>query len=480
MDSPLRILFVCRDTYYFDYPLIAEILSANHQVEPYALTLSTKTMMILKNKHPHAFKEILNIDDYFYENDDFQNIPEEEKIAYLQGVEKKLHVPSLFHLLYVDRTIMTNNYQDLLSIAYGMAKFSENILRMEFHSIFGEIGTFIEYLLSEYCDSAGISFLTVMSSRFKGKIAFYQGPNGTVPGFKKLYEAYKKKTLTREEEDLFDDFYADYMRGAEKPEYAQQPLLAPKVRNIVQAYRERASYQNKSRFVLESFDSSSIMQLIGLRLKKHFIRTFVGLTDIFSSVDSCKFLYYPLPVQPEISTLLYAPYYVDQFSLIENIAKSIPVGYVLAVKEHPEMFGLRNIAFYRQILELPNVRLIDPLKDSYQVIKASAGVIVLSGTAGLESIILQKPVVVLGNVFFDIYDLACKVDNIKELPQALKHYLAEFDSDMNSLKNFVVAYLKSTYEGILDDAIAKKEHLTRENLSKIAHAIFQVCSNEIT
>jgi hypothetical protein len=47
-----------------------------------------------------------------------------------------------------------------------------------------------------------------------------------------------------------------------------------------------------------------------------------------------QYVLYPIHFQPEASTLVQAPYYLDQAALIEDISKSLPVGYQLHVKEH--------------------------------------------------------------------------------------------------------------------------------------------------
>ena len=70
-----------------------------------------------------------------------------------------------------------------------------------------------------------------------------------------------------------------------------------------------------------------------------------------------------------MSTMVYARFYLNQISVIENLSKSIPVGYKIYVKEHPSMIGRRNRDYYNQIKILPNVKLIDPFIDSNILLK---------------------------------------------------------------------------------------------------------------
>ena len=75
-----------------------------------------------------------------------------------------------------------------------------------------------------------------------------------------------------------------------------------------------------------------------------------------------KFVYFPLQLEPERTLLISAPYYTDQIELIEKIAKSIPIDFLLYVKEHPRQGseGWRDIKNYNKVLNLPNVKFLHP------------------------------------------------------------------------------------------------------------------------
>ena len=62
-----------------------------------------------------------------------------------------------------------------------------------------------------------------------------------------------------------------------------------------------------------------------------------------------KFAYFPLSVQPELSTNLWAPMFTNLFELIRQIAISLPSGMSLVVKEHPIMLGRRSKKYYEKL-----------------------------------------------------------------------------------------------------------------------------------
>ena len=92
-------------------------------------------------------------------------------------------------------------------------------------------------------------------------------------------------------------------------------------------------------------------------------------TKIFSSIpENKKYVYFPLQVDPESSTMVISPMHTDQLSVIESLAKSLPADMILVVKEHLPMLGCRKLEFYRRIMEMPRVVLVNP----FQVVRISS------------------------------------------------------------------------------------------------------------
>ena len=113
---------------------------------------------------------------------------------------------------------------------------------------------------------------------------------------------------------------------------------------------------------------------------------------------SGKYVYFPLHVQPEMSTMGQAPsVFDDQVLCIEQIAKIIPQGYAILVKEHPsQTFYYRDTIFYDRLRALPQVRMVPDGMDSHTLIRNSALVATVTGTAGWEALKYERPVVYFG------------------------------------------------------------------------------------
>ena len=105
------------------------------------------------------------------------------------------------------------------------------------------------------------------------------------------------------------------------------------------------------------------------------------------------FIYYPLHVDPESSTMHLAPQHTNQFAVIEAYAKQKPMHMDLIIKEHPNMIGNRPAGFYKKLLALPGVYMVDPRYPSTELIKKSSLVATITGTVTWEAVLLGKPVI---------------------------------------------------------------------------------------
>ena len=128
--------------------------------------------------------------------------------------------------------------------------------------------------------------------------------------------------------------------------------------------------------------------------KHNFLKLF--LSENFSEeIPNQKFVYFPLHVDPEASTMVLSPYHTNQLAVIENLSKSIPSDHVLLVKEHIPMIGFRPRDFYKTIRSFPRVILVSPNFDQFSLISKASYVCSITGTAGLEGLLLRKKVLLL-------------------------------------------------------------------------------------
>jgi capsule polysaccharide export protein KpsC/LpsZ len=154
---------------------------------------------------------------------------------------------------------------------------------------------------------------------------------------------------------------------------------------------------------------------------------------------------------------------------VEQVAKSLPAGWWLVVKEHPASLGRRPVSFYRRLAQIPGVLLLDPALDSHSLILRARAVVTITGTVGWEAVLYRRPVITLGDVFFNRYEGVCHVANVRDLPEALQRLVPEPElPDEDALLVFVAAVIDSTYLGVLDHPDQNPMVLDPGNVERLA------------
>jgi len=177
---------------------------------------------------------------------------------------------------------------------------------------------------------------------------------------------------------------------------------------------EKSKNQGKVPFKLNDLRSHIYYsQLVNYQSKQLYTNYIFGNYEAKQS-----YLYFPLISQPESATQVRENMWINQLSIIEALAKSVPYNWKVYVKEHPYNPGyrLRPPSYYKEIQSYPNVELIPVDLDSHELIKNSQMVVLISGTSGWESVVLHdKPIIHFGREFYEITGLSKRCDNLISL-----------------------------------------------------------------
>ena len=113
---------------------------------------------------------------------------------------------------------------------------------------------------------------------------------------------------------------------------------------------------------------------------------------------------------------------MNQLQTISNIARSIPVGYKLFVKEHPEMkrvAGWRDPTYYQSILDYPNVELIHLSVNLEEIFEKCSLIITTVGSSAFEGTFYNKPSIILGDSDYSVLPWILHPKTINELPSTI-------------------------------------------------------------
>jgi len=160
------------------------------------------------------------------------------------------------------------------------------------------------------------------------------------------------------------------------------------------------------------------------------------------------FVYFPLHVPNDSQITIRNPQFYDQEFLARYIARCLPVGYKLYVKEHPG--SSLSIRAKRLLLEEENVVLCNPKINSHDLIQRAEAVIIINSTVGFEALHYFKPVVVIGNWTLKGTGVTFDVKDLSELSRAIRQALT-VKPDSTRIKAFLVSLRRSLWEGSIFD-----------------------------
>lgn len=246
------------------------------------------------------------------------------------------------------------------------------------------------------------------------------------------------------------------------------------------AVREQLSHFIKRNKINKKLNNIEYF-LKNIRLNSTRIKNFFDYRkiDYDKYVSDADFYFFPLHLEPEAVVLYWADgIYSNQVKLIENIASQLPPGIMLYVKDHPHLYGYRDVSDYQTIKRIPNVKLLAPNIPGKKIVSDSKGVITLNGTAGFEGLLLNKQVITFGSAFYNISERVKYISNIKDFKNVVYSIKDDKYEDNIELSKFVLAYLNSHKTGFTDfygnvaNEIELDQELNIENVSNSLKLFF--------
>jgi hypothetical protein len=166
------------------------------------------------------------------------------------------------------------------------------------------------------------------------------------------------------------------------------------------------------------------------------------------SVDfSKKFIYFPLQLQPELTTSTLGGVYNDQLLAIEKLSNMIPDDWLIYVKENPKQLGFyRGSNFFKRLLLISKAIYISKNVNSFELIGRCQFVSTISGTAGWEAITSNRCCLIFGKAWYQEFE------GIFRYREDLKYNeIMEFEIDKEVVEENYNSFIKTTANGIIDN-----------------------------
>lgn len=267
--------------------------------------------------------------------------------------------------------------------------------------------------------------------RNQGQVTFVQELGGFI-SVQSFFEVAKLNNITHYflEPSFFKGrvFYVKNQLEAHKVNYNPNELVEDEmlsyirkvVRNseIVIPIKDKHHYQNTlkkffnfhnlKRLIQKLYDKYVLnydeeFKYVGNFSKKHLFSIINNLTlkSSYSEIPDEPFIYYPLHVPADVALTIRSTAYVNQLYLIEEIAKSLPLGVKICIKEHPAMIGAMSANKIKNLLvKRDTIAILNPSINNFEILKKCEAVYTVNSKAGAEATLFGKSVYVFGDAFY--------------------------------------------------------------------------------
>ena len=425
---------------------IATLLRERYQVKTfYDIGCRKKDEAFFKFQKEFSYKLL-------FVKEELDKKAKEEKIdiSYLKSLEEEYGLPNLWPYITMDRYFIMNHQKTEYLEPHPALPHEEMLKHLQVYFreikkaleqalpdviIFEAVGSMESYILYQIAKKMGIRTIILDHFRIGNWVIINDNCYNIFSRANEIFELLRKGKYQSKFKDEARTFLKRLLEEPVSPCY-DDPSLRP------------SSFFNKLSKAIRYFiefnkEGSSI-----LYLKRHWIKSWRKLTGpglVFEKPKKGEdFAFFPLHFEPELATLLLAPFYVNQINLIQNIAKSLPIHFKLYVKEHPSMLYYRSPSYFKELKKIPNVRLIDTRVNSFDLIKESKIVLTITGTAGWEAVLLKKPVITFGSCFYNKLSQVQHSDNVEKLPSLIKESLENHQYNEEELTDFISAILETS------------------------------------
>jgi len=229
--------------------------------------------------------------------------------------------------------------------------------------------------------------------------------------------------------------------------------------------------KNKSKRPREIYLFFRRSTLSGLQKREH-LKISKGSENLQNSVI------YFLPYQPEESSSPRAGIFVEQFFTIKCVADSLPDGWTLRVREHPDQYGRRRPrpkGFLREISEISRVSIVpldETVNQSFSNVQAA---VAIAGTSCIEAWLRKIPLLLFGEMFLKKAPGVFFIETKDDIRKAFGTIQNGNQISQNEIDDFVSWTSENSFVGALnkvDSSVPDLHKNTVNNLDTVISTWF--------
>lgn len=470
-----KILFICRETYCKPLWFLAEKLKEDNEVAAFFIMSSecsySKTYyneytyyQFKKLENDIKIYDVKDICEQFIEG--LSSSKEPMDMEYLKMIDKEYSHFKNLNMQLMSSQMNTRHYH--YRMYWKVTSYAENLywLELNYKKIIGILDEFKpdmifdmdnaelqRTILAEVAYKKQIPCMTIEYSKYGYyKYPSFQNAFGIDPYIRNMFNELDKASDEEVKEGI--EYVENYRKensimnkefaGSVTSKYERDSLIW--IARVMHGKLEYFYDMDIRKHNLKLKKKSKMLYAPSLPYIRYYLeeelkkRYLYGKNKYFENpVEGEDYVYMPLHLIPESSVFVKASYYVDECNLIEQVSKSLPIGWKLYVKEHQAMLGERGFSFYKKVAQLHNVRVVQVnyYTDPKPWIMNAKGVITITGTAAYEAALLGKKSIVFGEVPFSMIKGITRITSFDQLPEAIRSF-----GDVDSLHS-AAAYIET-------------------------------------
>jgi hypothetical protein len=188
------------------------------------------------------------------------------------------------------------------------------------------------------------------------------------------------------------------------------------------------------------------------------------------------YVYFPLQLQPEMTTSALGERFRDQAYAIERLAGILPDGVRILVKENPKQGGyMRGPMFFHRLRRIPSVTFLPSWADTHALTGGAKFVAAITGTAGWEAVRAGTPALVFGKAWYRSFA------GVHEWREGITYdeIIQPFAHD--DLEQAAGSLIARTHEGVVDRHYTKivPDYEEASNDAQVAQTLLELVGRKI-
>jgi hypothetical protein len=188
------------------------------------------------------------------------------------------------------------------------------------------------------------------------------------------------------------------------------------------------------------------------------------------------YVYFPLQLQPEMTTSALGGRFRDQAYAIERLAGMLPEGVRILVKENPKQGGyMRGPMFFHRLRRIQSVTFLPSWADTHALTGGAKFVAAITGTVGWEAIRAGTPALVFGKAWYR------SMVGVHQWREGITYDEIIQPFDHADLEQGAGSLMVRTHEGVVDRHYTKivPEYDEAKNDAEVARTLWGLIAGQV-